>query len=150
VILAETGDVLGTALTYANLAVLESKRGNHLEAVALCHTSIRLYDEALDRPDPRVSFPSRVLALALLELDRPSEAVAPLERALLLHGTGSYDATERPKTQLALARALWTSGHDRRRAVELATAARTELERSPRASPVELAEVNEWLRLHRP
>jgi tetratricopeptide (TPR) repeat protein len=58
-----------------------------------------------------------------LELGRPAEALAPLERAIKI-----AEPTQKPsdlaRPRFALARALWDSGGDRARATDLAKQAR--------------------------
>lgn len=149
-ILARTGDGVGTALQFANLGVLESRRGRHSSAIAHCRHAVQLYERSAAPDDPRLAFPLRVMALSLIELGRPHDAIAPLERALLLHVPESYDAAQRPKTMLALARALWASDGDRARARRLATEAEVELVASGRKDSAEFHEVGDWLRQHPP
>jgi serine/threonine-protein kinase len=61
------------------------------------------------------------LGRALLALGRPSEALPLLERALTVHEQSKLPVSpSRPETQLALADALWRTGADRARALELA------------------------------
>jgi serine/threonine-protein kinase len=77
----------------------------------------------------------------LLARGQPAQAVVPLERAL---GLARPDA--RPLVQFDLAKALWDSGKDRPRAVDLATQARAfflRIGHEPRA-----AMVSRWLSRH--
>jgi tetratricopeptide (TPR) repeat protein len=71
-----------------------------------------------------LAYPLIVIGSALLDLDRPQEAVAPLERALRLREGHIQDARLIAKTRFALARALWSSGTNRPRARALAKQAR--------------------------
>ena len=57
---------------------------------------------------------------SLLALGQPGAAVDPIRRAIRLAGDGALDE-ELPRLRLALARALWDSGRDRRGARALAT-----------------------------
>ncbi|HET6582715.1 MAG TPA: tetratricopeptide repeat protein, partial [Nannocystaceae bacterium] len=148
IILARTGDPVATALQFANLGVLERARGEHADAIAFCRRSIHLYETSATRNDPRLAFPLRLMALSFIDLDRPQQAIAPLERALLLYRPDTYDAVERPKTMLALARALWEGEGDRARAHRLATEAKAELVASGRQDSAELEEVSDWLHRH--
>jgi hypothetical protein len=87
----------------------------------------------------------------LLALGRPAEAIAPLERGWALRDTISV--ARGITSELALARALWESGGDRRRAIALAEDARA------RCQPVAarygsyyaaaLARIEAWLATHR-
>lgn len=85
--------------------------------------------------------------LDLLALHRPREAVAPLEAAYRLR---AHDEAPDPEMTMALAHALWESGGDRPRALQLGRAAlrvqRRTTERAP--TPVnreKLADINRWL-----
>ncbi len=59
---------------------------------------------------------------AYLDLKKPVDAIAPLERALRLLGTEG-DPMSTAEIQFGLARALWASKRDRARARSLAEAA---------------------------
>ena len=65
----------------------------------------------------------------LIRLGRPREAIAPLERAVRLSAESRNSVLEAGLAQFALARALWTSGGDRKRARTLAADARESLRR---------------------
>jgi len=88
----------------------------------------------------------------LLDLGRPHDAIAPLERALALRQTPDADPEDRAKTSLELARALWDGGGDRTRARTLAEAARTTF--APVAAKYgafhadALADADRWLAAH--
>ncbi len=142
------GEHYDAAIDLANLGVLFFNQERWQESVTHCRRAIDLYQRFGRAADSRLSFPLRVLALSLLELDRPRDAVAPLERALALHHTAPFDKAEIPKTKLALARALWDSDGDRERARALALEAKAELTESKRERTVEYRETEEWLARH--
>lgn len=64
--------------------------------------------------------------LDLIELGRSAEAIEPLERAVTLRMASALTAP-RGEAHFGLARALWESGRDRQRAVQLAALAEDEL-----------------------
>ena len=147
-LIERAGDRFEAALQYANLGVLAQNSNRWAEAMVYSRHAIDLYQTAGRTPDSRMSFPLRLMGLSLIQLGRPNLAIAPLERALLLHGTSRYDRNEIPKTRLALARALWESRGDRTRARRLALEAKAELLGSDRGETVEFQEVTEWLSSH--
>ena len=109
-----------------------------------------------DRRSPPLGWISEALTGEgddLLDLGRPRDAIAPLERALALRSTPDADPEDRAKTSLELARALWDGGGDRTRARTLAEAARTTL--APIAAKYgafhadALADADRWLAAHR-
>jgi hypothetical protein len=83
---------------------------------------------------------------ALVELGRPREALESLEMALKGRSDGTATPFYRGEARFALARALGESGADRKRARELAEAARSDfatLENTQGA--VQVAAVDKWL-----
>ncbi len=145
-LLTRSGEMAASALQLANLAVLTGKLGEHAVAVTYARRAIDMR-LAVRPADAQLCFPLRLLGLELIALSRPRDAIVPLERALALHSSAQFDAHERPKTQLALARALWDSATDRDRARQLATDARAALLVDDPDS-VELTETEAWLRAH--
>jgi tetratricopeptide (TPR) repeat protein len=86
------------------------------------------------------------LGRAYVELHQPERARAVLER---LDRTPDEVPPElRPARELTLARALWDSGGDRRRAHELATRARADCKTLEVAQPDDLAQIERWLASH--
>jgi tetratricopeptide (TPR) repeat protein len=80
---------------------------------------------------------------------KPAQAVTTLERALTLWGTSRSNAHLLPSAHYALARALWDSGGDRRRARALALQARDGY-RTAGGPWAEAADtVSTWLERHR-
>jgi hypothetical protein len=133
-------------LQYGNLSVHAYNNQDYSSAITYARHAIDLMQHRR-RPDSRLCFPLRLIGLSLLSLRQPEDAIPPLERALELHAASVMDIGELPKTQLALARALWDAHRDRRRAVELATAAAKDLETND-SGGIELAETQVWLAAH--
>jgi tetratricopeptide (TPR) repeat protein/predicted Ser/Thr protein kinase len=87
------------------------------------------------------------LALAYVELHRPARALALLERL-----AGDPDALKprgRAALEYTLARALWDSGRDRKRARALARRALDGLRGLEGTPPEQIAEIERWLASHR-
>jgi eukaryotic-like serine/threonine-protein kinase len=113
-------------------------RAGALANIGKALAAIERFDEALERYEEAIAIddmtlaaghPDRAYALlgsgsVLLRLGRATDAIEPLERAFALRDSNAIASSSRSNTELALARALWRSGHDRSRALELAEAAR--------------------------
>jgi tetratricopeptide (TPR) repeat protein len=77
---------------------------------------------------------------------RAAEAIPMLEDALAIRQRGNADATFTADTRFSLARALWETGKNRRRALSLATAARTTYAKHHRLREETMATT--WLAAH--
>ena len=82
---------------------------------------------------------------ALLALSRPADAVAHLEQAIGLREAGKGDPGDLAEARFALAKALWESGRDKKRALALAAAARGPLEAAGAARKELSTELGAWL-----
>nr|HEX4313365.1 serine/threonine-protein kinase [Kofleriaceae bacterium] len=111
-----------TANVWVNLGELRIARGQFADALVVEARAVAIL-EAGSRDNPGLAEPLTQIGLALTALHRPAEALAPLERALVI-ASASATATDAAPTQLALARALVAAGGDRARAGKLADAAR--------------------------
>jgi hypothetical protein len=106
------------------------------------------------RSSARAVEPLLFLGSDLLALQRPREAIAPLERALLVASRSDTHREDAGLVRFALARALWDSGGDKARARTLAGEARGDLlPLADRYSSYYLAElrgIEAWASAHRP
>ncbi|HEY8207572.1 MAG TPA: serine/threonine-protein kinase [Myxococcaceae bacterium] len=98
---------------------------------------------AVPPSDPELFFCEDGIGESLLGLGRAKEAVPHLEAALKLRLS---PFPERADAQLALSRALWASGGDRRRAQSLAREARDAHAAARREEKAR--EANDWLEAH--
>ena len=115
-------DSVYEATTLVNLGELRIARGQLADAIAIEQRAVAMF-EASARDNPALAEPLTQIGIALTKLNRPKEALAPLERALAI-ASASATPTDAAPTQLALARALVASGGDLARARALATKAR--------------------------
>ncbi|MCA9710499.1 MAG: tetratricopeptide repeat protein, partial [Myxococcales bacterium] len=136
------------ALARSNLADLLVTRGQPAEALEQARQAIAIY-EALGLGSDRSSLvlPLTVTGAALVALERAPEALAPLERAVRIAARDDVSPRERADTMLALADALWATGHDHLRAHQLALDARLALASHPEASEA-TARIEAWLSAH--
>jgi serine/threonine protein kinase/tetratricopeptide (TPR) repeat protein len=123
--------------------------------LAICHhqrqeyaAAAKLYEEALQRaqaiygPDhPEVAFPLNGLGVALVELGRLEEARPLLERTLAIRTRRGVEPVDLGEVRFALARSVVE--RDRDRAIELASAARSDYEKEQAAD--EVARIDAWL-----
>jgi tetratricopeptide (TPR) repeat protein len=119
--------------------------GRTTEALDAARTALRGWQAQVGESYV-LGYPLIVIGSALLELGRPQEALAPLERALKLREPNVRDARLIAKTRFVLARALWDSGTNRARARALAEQARDGFVGPGTAK--ERAGVEAWLTSH--
>jgi predicted Zn-dependent protease len=114
------------------------------QAVTHYHRLLPSLENAQDRGDAiedvRVN-----LALAYIELHEPAHALAAL--GPLLGHVDTEPPAWRGNIHFMLARATWDSGGDRKRAHELATAARADLVGAAQSD--EVTKIDRWLASHR-
>jgi tetratricopeptide (TPR) repeat protein/tRNA A-37 threonylcarbamoyl transferase component Bud32 len=139
------------ALALGNLANLAYLTGDYEQARERHERSLVISEKALGPEHPNVAFAAYGLGQALLELDRPGEALPHLERAFAIQSAKGIDPVELASTRFGLARALWeapaSAGRDRSRALELAEQARAAYGES--GTQKDLEEVVSWLALRR-
>ncbi|MCB9752930.1 MAG: tetratricopeptide repeat protein [Myxococcales bacterium] len=131
---------------------LLEKRGRaaaaEVEAEAVLAARERL--QGPEHPGCRTSLLN--LGRARLDLERPDDAIAPLERAVALFGEGA-SASRRAPSRFALARALWDAspggGRDRARARDIAVATRRDLEDERPVDDEQLRALDAWLVGHK-
>jgi eukaryotic-like serine/threonine-protein kinase len=103
-------------------------RGEHTKAAELYGRALRAWERSLGLEHQNVAHALMGVGETALELDRPDEAIAPLQRAVSIRAAGDALPKEVAAARFALARALWdaspASGRDRPRARELAVQAR--------------------------
>jgi tetratricopeptide (TPR) repeat protein len=132
-----------------NLAELSLAEGRPTDAQAHLRKALELRER---------SYPAehRLVALALTQLGeaellrRDAGAALPLlERALAAREHKLEDPTNLARIRFALARALWETGGDRKRAVELAASAHVAFSARAAGFKRQLLAVGDWLAHHR-
>lgn len=127
IVRATEGDQsLGLASPLYNLGVCADALGDVGEAADYAAQSLAVLEANTAPDDPQLSYPLTTLARALVNTERPTEAIPLAERALGLVLDGRMEV--RADARGALARALWLSGEDRSRARKLADEAIREYE----------------------
>jgi tetratricopeptide (TPR) repeat protein len=111
------------AITVNNLASVAYEDHRWEDALRYYRRVLAIREKVLGPEDARLVDPLTGIGGTLVELYRPAEAVPALERALVIATAASTPPADLADARFQLARALWRSGGDRRRAVELATEA---------------------------
>lgn len=133
------------ALTLYNLGAASKKLGDFRASRGYFERSLSLWEKVHGREHYLVAHALTGLGQALNELGLAAEAVAHLERALAIRLAQAGDPVLLANTRFALARALASSGGDRRRARELALAAEQSFRQAGTKTEHELTEVERWL-----
>jgi len=127
--------------TLYNLAICHHMRDDFAAAAPIYEEAL-LRSQALFGPDhPEVAFAMNGLGVALVELGRLEEARPLLERALAIRTRRGVEPVDLGEVRFALARTV--VGRDRARALELASAARSDYERERVSEQV--ARIDAWL-----
>ena len=133
--------------TLVNLGHLYEKVGRPRESLALNERALAIAEKALGPKHAMTAYALNAIGSARADLKDPAGAIAPLERALSIRETVGAPS-ERTRTRLNLAKALWMAGRDRPRALRLGEQARQELLTAADKGPknaVDLAKVDKWL-----
>jgi serine/threonine protein kinase/tetratricopeptide (TPR) repeat protein len=133
----------------ANRAEILNHLGRYDDARADAERAVEIH-EAETGLEMNLIYALLPLGEAQLGLGQPERALAPLQRALRLAEDSNLEDVI-PRLRLALARALWDSGGDKRRARALVTTvARPAIDAGPRAqTPAPLSsQAAAWLSTH--
>jgi len=134
------------------LAELDYREGEFEAALAGQSRAAALWREALGEDNPQLAVALTRSGIVLCAAGRTREALAPLERALVLRSAASIDPFDRGETRFALAQALGQlpagRGGELARARELATDALEDYRKGGERAANERAEVERWLADH--
>jgi tetratricopeptide (TPR) repeat protein len=145
--LSPTHWLLGMA--YTALADTYQRKGDHEQALRWFRRAVENYEQAPDK-SKLLAYAGALHGLGQLDLERgrPGAAVATVERSLAIYQTGEAGPpADLGAVKLTLAKALWDSGGDRRRSIDLARQARGVFAAEQRFK-AELADVDAWLAMH--
>jgi tetratricopeptide (TPR) repeat protein len=126
----------GAALAEAALAEVQVRKGAVEEGLAHYRAALVLAERTLGAEHPELAYSLLGIGAALLRLDRPDEARAPLERASTLLGSGG-ESVLRGMVHLDLAKAIVRAGGDRERGRALIEAARDDASKGVQSLEVE-------------
>jgi len=132
-----------------NLGNLLGDQGRPREALEHLERALTILEHALPGDHPTLAYPLTNMGLVYLDdLRDPGHAITHLERALALREAGTVAPAERAATRFALARALWTAGSDRERALTLANEARADYVAAGEPGRRYVTEIDAWLGDH--
>ena len=135
---------VGVSLTnIGSVLYLENKPA---EARKYEERALAIFESQLDSDHPFLAYPLTGLGQCDLAQGQPAQALPRLERALRIREAKGSSAHDVARTRFHLARALWATGGDRKRALTLARSARTAFA-DPESKPQpDLEEIDTWLR----
>jgi tetratricopeptide (TPR) repeat protein len=137
-----------------NLANARSATGAYDEAERLYQRALPILEATLGPEHPNVAYALTGLAEVALDLRRPSDAIAPAQRALTLRERGAVAVDLLADARFMLGRALWEAptdaGRDRVRASTLIEQARDGYRAAGKARAEDLAKLEQWLAESRP
>jgi tetratricopeptide (TPR) repeat protein len=137
-----------TAMTLAGLGDALYAQHDYAGARAVYERAAAIVEKASGADRVMLAFPLTGLAETLLSLGDIAGARAAAERAVALREPTNPEPLQLARSQIVLARALWSSATERRRAIELARRARDTFAAHRRAGERPLAEAESWLRAH--
>lgn len=141
------GDHPQLAMALSVLGSAQRELGRSKPAIEALERAVKMSEDTLGAAHPQVG-PMRVeLAEAHAQAGRYEEAIAALERVLSGSPEASMNSDIVGRARFSMARALWAVDRDRKRAVELARAARSDLERGVPgvARGPSIDDVDRWL-----
>jgi tetratricopeptide (TPR) repeat protein len=138
-----------TAIALTALGDIEGRLGDCTTALPQLARALAIFEARSGASHPTTAFPLLATGRCLVDLHRPREAIAPLERAIAIRKQANATPAELATPSFQLARALWASGTDRRRAGELAREARAALAAAGPARERDRATIDAWLADHR-
>jgi tetratricopeptide (TPR) repeat protein/tRNA A-37 threonylcarbamoyl transferase component Bud32 len=137
-------DHIEVAGTLAYMATLHRQLDKLELALAEYQRTLAIYEKGLGPDAYDNSFPLSGIGHVLLDLKRPREAIAPLERAKKIRDAREGgDPMTNAQVDFALGRAFYESAVDKARGLELATKA------EPQLPDIDRAQAKAWLATHR-
>ena len=128
-----------------NLGEVLSDAKRYDEAQRHFERALAIVETSFGPEHPRAASALTSLGDLYVARNRPIQALPLLMRALAIRESNEVPDEHLAKTRFALSRALWRSGRDRDRAVELATSARDGFLEAGQGARADLAIVNAWL-----
>lgn len=136
---------LYAAIPLTSLGDLYREKGEHQRALARYRHSLDLKEKALGPDHPDLTKTLLGIGWCSIESGQPQAAITALERAVRLCETHPGDPELLALGRFFLARALWDSGGDRRRARSLAEQSQRDLRRLGDRVKEPLRQLDAWL-----
>jgi eukaryotic-like serine/threonine-protein kinase len=133
------------AIRLVNAAEFQHALGRNDEAKRMAEEALAIWHRELEADEPLIAYGLTVLGNSLIDGGHSVAATAPLERALVIRKARDPQPDLLAETQFALARALWTVGKNRNRAIAIAGEAAGRFEGVP-GRQAQLGRVQDWIR----
>ncbi len=137
------------AYSHNNIATVLQELGQYEQARVEYRTALEIWSETLGPRHPQVAYILLGLAKVELACERASEALEHAERALAIRQEHEQDPHDLALTRFAVARALWATHRDPKRARALAGRAREAVTDPEHPDPDLVAEIDRALAEHR-
>jgi len=134
------------AMALSNRGEILNALGRYSDARHEFENAREIWERELGANDRYLGYALTGLGVSYLAEGKPAEARIPLERALQIREASEKEVQRRAETSFVLARALWESGRDKRRARGLAETAKQGYSKA--SDKAKLREVETWLRSH--
>jgi tetratricopeptide (TPR) repeat protein len=141
-----------TASFLVNGGEILNKLGRHEEARCMAQRALSIFEREAEADGAYVTTALVALGVGYLDDGMVDAALPLLERAAKNRETNETEPSRLAEAHFALARALFSPGHDQERAHALALRARTECEQGAQSPATQraLAAINQWLASQRP
>jgi eukaryotic-like serine/threonine-protein kinase len=113
-----------TAMALNGLGGIAFRAGDNEAALKHGRAALAIREKVLGPDHPRVAYDLALVAGVLLRMNRPGDAIEPLERTLAMRIKRDQESEEVAEARFELALALWDAKRDRPRAIRLARQAR--------------------------
>ncbi len=133
-------------VAYNNIASVYRRLEDCRQAIPAYQKAIDIMSKSLGEQHLYLAHPLYGLGLCYLDQDQPDQAVPMLQRALDIRNRSEGDADVRASTGFSLGRAMWQTGHDRRRAIRLLRDAAATYDQAGNSSGRDRVEA--WLKAH--
>ncbi len=136
------------SLPLYNLGEVYLSQKKYALAIETCAQALAIAKASLKKGHPLFGHFYTCLGLAHRGRDGAAKGIAPLEQALQIRQANKVDPSLLARTRYSLARVLWESGRDRKRALVLAQQACASLRAAGEGKQESLHEVEAWLLAH--
>jgi eukaryotic-like serine/threonine-protein kinase len=140
-------DDVQVGIALVNVAMIRHELGQYEESRAAYEHTLDIWEREMPKHSA-LAFPLTGLGAALLDLGRPADALPHLERALEIRTSATPAERDLGDTERHLARALWETGGDRKRARALAEAALARFVALGEIAGEPVRELETWLAGH--
>ncbi len=129
-----------------NLGATYAILGQTEKASRCFRRALSIKEKILGASHPELAFPLTGLGFLLINKNQAQEALPYLERALSIRNSHAGDPGDLGETKFALARTLWSIGHERKRAIQLARQAQKNFAQAGAFRDAERKRVGSWLK----